>query len=78
MRIKLDEQVYPVAHCQQGPGRSCPLQHYRSIIANKTAAFGDFETACGIAANSSVVPVGEDRTTFLEDLGVPWEYVVRP
>jgi len=77
MRIKLDDQVYPVPYCQQGPGRSCPLKRYQSIIANKSAAFGDFEVACGIA-NSSVVPIGQDKTTFLTDLSLPWEYVVKP
>ncbi|KAF2771338.1 multiple inositol polyphosphate phosphatase [Teratosphaeria nubilosa] len=77
MRLKLNEQVYPVPYCKQGPGQSCPLKQYQSIIANKTAAFGDFEVACGIS-NSSVVPLGKDRTTFLTDLSLPWEYVVKP
>ncbi|KAK6396782.1 hypothetical protein LTR65_008680 [Meristemomyces frigidus] len=77
MRIKLDDQVYPVSSCQQGPGRSCPLQQYQALIAKKSAAFGDFELACGIA-NTSIVPIGQDRTTFLTDLSLPWEYIVRP
>ncbi|KAK5114951.1 hypothetical protein LTR85_009989 [Meristemomyces frigidus] len=77
MRIKLDDQVYPVPYCQQGPGRSCPLRQYQSIVANKSTVFGDFETACGIA-NTSVVPVGQDHTTFLTDLSLPWEYILRP
>lgn len=77
MRIKLNDQVYPVPHCKQGPGKSCPLKQYQSIIAHKSAAAGDFEVACGIA-NTSVVPVGQDRSTFLTDLSLPWEYVVKP
>ncbi|KAK0270142.1 hypothetical protein LTR35_014390 [Friedmanniomyces endolithicus] len=77
MRIKLDDQVYPVPACQQGPGRSCPLEAYRGIVAGKSAAAGDYEVECGIA-NSSVVPVGRDYTTFLTDLDLPWEYVVKP
>lgn len=77
MRLKLDDQVYPVPSCQGGPGRSCPLKEYQSIIASKSAAFGDFEVACAIA-NTSVVPIGQDRTTFLTDPSLPWEYAVKP
>ncbi|KAK0907965.1 hypothetical protein LTR02_005155 [Friedmanniomyces endolithicus] len=77
MRIKLDDQVYPVPACQQGPGRSCPLEEYAAIVAGKSAAAGDYELECGIA-NASVVPVGKDYTTFLTDLDLPWEYVVKP
>ncbi|KAK5715452.1 hypothetical protein LTR15_010096 [Elasticomyces elasticus] len=77
MRIKLNDQVYPVPACQSGPGRSCPLKQYQSMVANKSAVAGDFEVACGIA-NTSVVPVGQDKTTFLTDLTLPWEYVVKP
>ena len=77
VRLKLNNAVYPVASCQDGPGRSCGLQDYQDLIAKKSAAFGDFETACGVA-NISVMPVGEERTTFLTDLGLPFEVMVRP
>ncbi|KAK3671832.1 hypothetical protein LTR78_008197 [Recurvomyces mirabilis] len=77
MRIKLNDEVYPVPYCQQGPGRSCPLNQYQSIIASKTKAAGDFEVACGIA-NTSIVPIGQDKTTFLTNLNLPFEYVVKP
>jgi acid phosphatase len=77
MRIKLNDQVYPVRYCKSGPGQSCPLKQYQSIIANKSAAFGDFEVACGIA-NTSAVPIGQDKTTFLTNLDLPFEYVVKP
>ncbi|EMC97560.1 hypothetical protein BAUCODRAFT_138831 [Baudoinia panamericana UAMH 10762] len=77
MRMKLNDEVYPVPSCQQGPGRSCPLQQYQAIIAYKSAAAGDFQVQCGIV-NTSVVPIGQDRTTFLTNISLPWEYVVRP
>lgn len=77
MRIKLNDVVYPVPECQSGPGRSCPLPLYQALVAKKSAVAGDFEIACGIA-NSSVVPIGQDRTTFLTDLNLPFEYVVKP
>lgn len=77
VRIKLDDAVYPVSSCQSGPGRSCPLLQYQQLVTNKSAAAGDFEVSCGIA-NTSVVPIGQDKTTFLTDLNLPWEYVVKP
>lgn len=77
MRIKLNDAVYPVVGCQSGPGSSCPLLQYQNIVANKSAKAGDFEATCGIA-NSSVVPIGQDKTTFLTDLNLPFEYVVKP
>ncbi|GAB7349306.1 hypothetical protein MBLNU459_g8447t1 [Dothideomycetes sp. NU459] len=77
MRIKLNDVVYPVPECQSGPGRSCPLAQYQALIAAKSVAAGDFEVACGIA-NSSVVPAGQEKTTFLTDLSLPFEYVVKP
>ncbi|GAB7340829.1 hypothetical protein MBLNU457_7191t1 [Dothideomycetes sp. NU457] len=77
MRIKLNDAVYPVPSCMSGPGKSCPLSQYQAYVANKTAAAGDFEVTCGIA-NTSVVPVGQDKTTFLWDLNLPFEYSVTP
>ncbi|KAK6426506.1 hypothetical protein LTR95_016123 [Oleoguttula sp. CCFEE 5521] len=77
MRIKLNDQVYPVAGCQGGPGKSCSLSKYQALVAKKNAAFGGFVNACGIA-NSSLVPAGQDKTTFLTNLGLPFEYVFRP
>jgi len=77
MRINPNDEVCPVYNCQQGPDKSCPLKQYQSLIAKKAATAGDSEMACGIE-NSGIVPVGKDKTTFLEDLGLPFEYVVKP
>lgn len=76
MRIKLDDAVYPVASCKSGPGQSCPLAQYQALITKKSAAFGDFEVACNIT--NSVVPEGQEKTTFLINLNLPFEYVVKP
>lgn len=75
MRIKFNDAVYPVAKCQKGPGRSCPLEDYRDLIAGKSEAFGDWQERCG-NPESSRVP--DAKTTFLRDLGLPFMYVVRP
>ena len=77
VRIKLNDAVYPVPSCKSGPGKSCPLSQYQSYVAKKSAAAGDFEVTCGIA-NTSVVPIGQDKTTFLWNLNLPFEYSVTP
>lgn len=77
VRIKLNDAVYPVVSCQSGPGKTCPLSQYQALVAKKSAAAGDFEVTCGING-TSVVPVGQDKTTFLTQLGLPFEYVVKP
>jgi acid phosphatase len=76
MRIKLNDAVYEVPKCKGGPGKSCELSKYQGLVAKKSAAFGDFEKACNIT--NSVVPVGQDKTTFLTNLGLPFEYMVKP
>lgn len=75
MRIKLNDAVYPVAHCQSGPGRSCPLGEYQELIEGKLEAFGGWFEECGVPEGT---PKGvEAENTFLTEL-VPWAEVVRP
>ena len=75
VRIKFNDAVYPVAKCQTGPGKSCPLADYRDLIDKKSAAFGDWQQRCG---NDNSTRVPNAKTTFLEDLGLPFMYVVKP
>lgn len=75
MRVKLNDAVYPVAKCQSGPGKSCPLADYKALIYQKSRSFGDWQTRCG---NSNSTRVPNARTTFLKDLGLPFMYVVAP
>lgn len=77
VRVKFNDAVYPVAACQSGPGRSCPLAEYRALVDAKSAAFGDWQERCG-NEESDRVPVEEARTTFLWDLGLGWLRAVRP
>ena len=74
LRVKLNDAVYPVVGCDQGPGRSCELGKYQEIVERKNQAFGDFGVACEIG-NSSV---GGGRTTFLTDLDLPFVYTAKP
>jgi acid phosphatase len=75
VRIKFNDAVYPVAKCQDGPGRSCSLDDYRELINAKSDAFGDWQVSCG---NDNSTRVPNAKTTFLKDLGLPFMYVVKP
>lgn len=75
MRVKFNDAVYPVADCQSGPGKSCPLEEYAELIGGKSEEFGDWQERCG---NEEADRVPEAKTTFLKDLGLPFMYVVEP
>lgn len=75
VRVKFNDAVYPVARCQDGPGRSCGLEEYAELIQGKSEAFGDWQEQCG---NPEEERVEDARTTFLWDLGLPFMEVVRP
>lgn len=46
MRILLNDVVYPVVGCASGPGSSCPLSEYQSIVRGKFTAAGSFANLC--------------------------------
>lgn len=76
MRIKLNDAVYPISNCKSDPGQSCPLASYQALVAKKSKAAGDFEKSCNITAN--VILSGSERTTFLTNVKLPFEWVVKP
>jgi acid phosphatase len=76
IRLRLNDIVYPVSGCQSGPGRSCSLTQYQSIVQSKSQRAGDFQRICNIT--SSVVPIGKERTTFLTDISLPYGILYKP
>ena len=74
VRIVLNNVVYLVLDCQSGPGRSCPLEQYAALLRRKQAVARGFATVCGIGG---AVPCVK-KSILLTDLGLPFEYVVRP
>ncbi|KAK4122976.1 histidine acid phosphatase, partial [Parathielavia appendiculata] len=42
VRIRLNDAVYPVPSCRNGPGSSCRLSDYKQYIADKYAAQGNW------------------------------------
>lgn len=77
IRIRLNDAVYPVPSCQNGPGRSCLLGDYVKYIANKYAAEGDWLENCAVAAGAGA-PTKVKGASFYTDLRSPWLQTVKP
>ncbi|KAL1639986.1 hypothetical protein SLS58_007412 [Diplodia intermedia] len=76
VRVRLNDAVYPVRGCEDGPGRSCGLEAYGRLLADKLEAVGGFRGACNVT--DTTVPEGEEKTTFLWDRALPFESLARP
>jgi hypothetical protein len=74
MRIRINEVVYPVVNCASGPGSSCPLSQYQSIIKAKRAEAGDVTKLCNMTTQG-LAP--EPKATFFFDNTLPWQVVVK-
>ncbi|KAG6010182.1 hypothetical protein E4U21_007659 [Claviceps maximensis] len=46
VRILLNDAVYPVPGCQDGPGRSCPVEEYIAYLSRKLEKNGHFADIC--------------------------------
>jgi hypothetical protein len=75
MRIRINEVVYPVVDCNSGPGSSCPLSRYQSIIRAKRVQAGDITKLCNMT-DEGLAP--EPKATFFFDNTLPWQSVVKP
>ncbi|PVH96612.1 phosphoglycerate mutase-like protein [Periconia macrospinosa] len=75
IRLLLNDVVYPVANCADGPGSSCSLAKYQSIVQGKMDAVGDFKKMCN-ATN----PAFETRpvATFFRDDTVEQGIPIKP
>ncbi|KAL2067899.1 hypothetical protein VTL71DRAFT_15997 [Oculimacula yallundae] len=58
IRILLNDAVYPVPSCQDGPGRSCGMNAYVQYLKEKMDAAGDLVQRCNVTAAGS--PQWED------------------
>ncbi|KAG9524333.1 phosphoglycerate mutase-like protein, partial [Aureobasidium melanogenum] len=72
VRITLNDAVYPVPSCQNGPGKSCPLESYAALIAQKSQSQGSFVQTCGLT-NSTAAAAKTNTATFLVDNALSWE-----
>lgn len=75
MRIRLNDVVYPVVGCTDGPGSSCPLSQYQQIIQRKWAEAGDFTKICNMTDKHLA---SQPKATFFFDNTLPWQIAVKP
>ncbi|CZT06049.1 related to 3-phytase B precursor [Rhynchosporium graminicola] len=71
IRILLNDAVYPVPSCQDGPGRTCGMNAYVDFLAKKMEKAGNLLERCNVTAAGS--PKWEDikGAGFLTDLSGP-------
>ena len=75
VRILLNDVVYPVPSCSDGPGASCSLLAYRDIIRGKLQKAGSFTDMCK-ATNATFS--GEPRSTFFMDNTLSFAHIIKP
>ncbi|KAH9221119.1 histidine phosphatase superfamily [Leptodontidium sp. 2 PMI_412] len=68
IRILLNDAVYPVPSCQDGPGRSCGMNEYVAFIAKKMDEAGDLVAKCNVTAAGSPSMEDVKGAGFFTDL----------
>ncbi|KAJ5316526.1 hypothetical protein N7508_001034 [Penicillium antarcticum] len=76
IRILFNDAVYPIAGCHHGPGKSCALSEYASIIRKKMQRAGDFQDYCNVTENSH--PEQVLGASFFSDLSLDFLTFVAP
>jgi hypothetical protein len=76
IRILFNDAVYPIADCQNGPGRSCALSDYLSLIEKKIDDAGEFSDYCNVTVSGQPQPVA--GASFFRDLSLDFLTFVRP
>ncbi|CAN8095916.1 unnamed protein product [Discula destructiva] len=70
VRIKLNDAVYTLPSCQDGPGKSCLLSDYAKYISEKYAAEGSWTENCNVTTAGA--PTTVQGASFYTDLSSPW------
>ncbi|KAF7528208.1 hypothetical protein G7054_g10228 [Neopestalotiopsis clavispora] len=76
VRIRLNDAVYPVPSCRDGPGSSCLLSDYVKYVADKYEAEGDWLVNCNVT--DAAAPTVVQGASFFTDLSSPWLQSVPP
>ncbi|KAI1377456.1 phosphoglycerate mutase-like protein [Hypoxylon crocopeplum] len=71
VRIRLNDAVYPIPSCRNGPGSSCKLSDYARYITEKYTSEGDWITNCNATASEGA-PTKVKGASFFTDLSKPW------
>lgn len=74
IRVLLNNVVYPITACHDGPGSSCAMSDYVTLLAERYAASGNWADNCNVTgAEAGTVAKG---ASFLTDLGLDWVDVI--
>ncbi|KPM42070.1 hypothetical protein AK830_g4473 [Neonectria ditissima] len=69
IRIRLNDQVYPIPTCRNGPGYSCLLSKYVQYVEEKYVSQGDWAENCNITTAGA--PTKVQGASFFTNLGQP-------
>lgn len=76
VRIRLNDAVYTLPSCKDGPGQSCLLSDYVKYVSGKYAAEGNWVSNCNITAADA--PTVVQGASFYTDLTSPWLQELSP
>ncbi|EPE03039.1 histidine acid phosphatase [Ophiostoma piceae UAMH 11346] len=76
VRFLLNDVVYPIPSCQNGPGYSCLLSDYADYVSDKYNASGNWATNCGVTTSGA--PSVVKGATFYNDLSSDFLRVLSP
>lgn len=76
VRIRLNDAVYTLPSCKDGPGQSCLLSDYVQYMSDKLAASGDWVSNCNVTVPDAPTPV--QGASFYTDLTSPWLKELNP
>ncbi len=77
VRLRLNDAVYPLPFCKEGPGSSCRLDSYATYITNKYAAEGNWISNCNVTVTKDT-PTKVKGASFFTNLGSPWVSQIAP
>lgn len=76
VRIRLNDAVYTLPSCKDGPGQSCLLSDYAQYMSDKLAASGDWVSNCNVTTPDA--PTTVQGASFYTDLTSPWLRELNP
>ncbi|KAJ5666023.1 phosphoglycerate mutase-like protein [Penicillium maclennaniae] len=74
LRILFNDAVYPIPRCQNGPGKSCLLSDYISMIEKKSKKAGNWLDYCNVTETKEPVA----GASFFTDLSLDFLTMVSP
>jgi acid phosphatase len=52
VRININDGIVAVPNCHDGPGHSCSLAKFLSMVASNAEKAGDFSSRCGLSQDA--------------------------